>query len=500
MVSLHTLKAAIIQRRRFLIIMTVLGLVVGAGFHLVVPRKYSAVTNLYLVEPTGSDPANAMATDLSLLHTNAVALRAIDVLHLDEPAATFLASYSGTSPSPALLSIKLTASSPSTAVDRAKAVARAFLAFRADELRQQNKILINGLEAQINSLNAEISRLATSINALEGAAGGTESSSQLSALTSQQGQDASQVSQLQAQIQQNQLSITSIAKGSRVVDPASLIVVSTKRVTASDGLSGLVAGLGLGVLVVILSVVLSERVRRREDIAAALGAPVELSIGAYRRPHWASRMRLRRRVEQPGPGLQMVVQRLRSRLEAAPSASLCTVAIEAAEPAALAVAVLARSLASEGKRVVAVDCADARPLASLFRVKVGETDIYPSGSGGGQVTVIVAPDDPMLMADDAVRRDADSVLVLATIDPALGADHLSGWAVSSLVFVAAGKATAERIASVGYLLRRAGVGVSGAVLIGSSTRDDSVGDLRYAIESADDEGPRQVGILQAGRP
>jgi capsular polysaccharide biosynthesis protein len=498
MVSLHTLKAAIIERRRFLLVMALLGLVVGAAFHLVVPRKYSAMTNLYLVEPSGSDPASAMATDASLLHTNAVAQKAMDALHLDEPVATFLSSYIGTSPSPALLSVKLTASSPTAAVTRANAVAQAFLAFRANEFRQQNTILINGLESQVSSLNTDINQLATQINALSGAAGGTQSS-QLSALTSQQGEYAAQVSQLQAEIQQNQLNIATITKGSKVVDQASLVVVSTKRVLASDGLSGLVAGLGLGVLVLVFGAVLSERVRRREDIAAALGAPVELSVGPYKRPRWASRRRLSKRVQQPGPGLGMVAQRLRSRLEAAPSRALCTVAIEATEPAALAVAVLARSLASEGKRVVVVDYADARPLASLFQVEEGRTDVHPAGDTGGPVTVIVPPDDPAAMTERTVPRDADAVLVLATVDPAIGAEHLSGWAVNSLVFISAGRATAERIGAVGHLLRRAGVDVIGAIVIGSGSKDDSVGDLPWATEPSPDEGRRPMGILQAGR-
>lgn len=499
MVSLQTLKAAIIHHRRFLIVMTVLGLLVGAGFHLVVPRKYSAVTNLYLVEPTGSDPTAAIGTDVSLTQTNAVGQKAMDALHINEPLPTFLSSYSATSPSPALLSVKLTASSPTAAVRRANAVAQAFLAFRANEFRQQNDILIKGLKGQIDSLNADITRLATSIKAVSAAGAGTQSSGQLSVLTNQQGQDASQVSQLQAQIQQNQLNITSITKGSRVVDPATLVTVSTKRVIASDGASGLVAGLGLGLLVVVLGAVLSERVRRREDIAAALEAPVELSVGPYKRPRWASGRRLWKRVERPGPVLQIVVRRLRSHLEGTPSQALCAVAIEAAEPAAIAVAVLARSLAAEGKRVVVVDFADARPLASLFGVEERRRDVYPANGKGQAVTVIAAQDDLTLLADKRGPGDADVVLVLATVDPAMGADHLSGWAGASLVFVAAGKSTAERIASVGRLLRRAGVEVSGAVVIGSDTRDDSVGDLGWSLESAPEDSRRPMGLLQAGR-
>ena len=80
----------------------------------------------------------------------------------------------------------------------------------------------------------------------------------------------------------------------------------------------------------------------------------------------------------------------------------------------------------------------------------------------------------------------------------MGADHLSGWAASSMVFISAGTATAERIRAVGHLLRRAGVDVAGAIVIGSGDSDDSVGDLPWTTEVPPDEDRRPLGILQAG--
>ena len=52
----------------------------------------------------------------------------------------------------------------------------------------------------------------------------------------------------------------------------------------------------------------------------------------------------------------------------------------------------------------------------------------------------MAPDDPAEMADKAVGEDADAILILATIEPALGADHIAAWASDAVVMVRAGGA------------------------------------------------------------
>ena len=45
-------------------------------------------------------------------------------------------------------------------------------------------------------------------------------------------------------------------------------------------LSGLIGGLAIGLGIVIVRELISDRLRRRDDIAAALGGPVRLSVGA----------------------------------------------------------------------------------------------------------------------------------------------------------------------------------------------------------------------------
>ena len=95
MISLRSLKQDLVRRRRVWIVTAMLGLLIGASLHFVLPEKYSAVTELYIVQPANSDPVLGMANDAALLQTQAVANRAISTHHLHTSAHTLLSHYSG---------------------------------------------------------------------------------------------------------------------------------------------------------------------------------------------------------------------------------------------------------------------------------------------------------------------------------------------------------------------------------------------------------------------
>ena len=116
--------------------------------------------------------------------------------------------------------------------------------------------------------------------------------------------------------------------------------MSIKKVFAEDGISGLIGGLAIAVGVVVLGAVISERPRRRAEVAAVLGVPIELSLGRYRSPRWVRQWRLRWRLKRPPAELQMVERRLRANLEAAPGSALAVVPVGPEDVAALGVALL----------------------------------------------------------------------------------------------------------------------------------------------------------------
>jgi hypothetical protein len=96
--------------------------------------------------------------------------------------------------------------------------------------------------------------------------------------------------------------------------------------------------------------------------------------------------------------------------------------------------------------------------------------------GGASVTMVAAPDDVGLAVTNSdVVTGADAILVLATVTPSLGADHLVPWAASAVVMLTAGKVSATRIASCGQVLRQARVPVRSAILVGASPYDETFG-------------------------
>lgn len=474
MIDLSVMKDAVRRRRNMWVGAALAGLVIGAVLHLFVPATYTAGTDLYMVEPSGDN--QAIGDDVSVLETRAVAQRAVAALRLDVDPERFLSTYSGLAVSDVILSIKLSATSPARAVAYDNAVANAFLAVRAQQLRLQTNTLVDGLKLQVTSVSLDASKLTKEINSLSTSKAGPTSADQLAALVTDRSGDASEISQLEWQEQQDVLAERATVQGSQVLDPAEATKVSVKRVTTMDGLSGLVGGLGLGLGIVIVGAIISDRPRRRADVAAALGVPVELSVGKYRPPRVLRRLRLRWRLPRRWAMLEMVERRLRRNLEEVPGSGLAVVAVGPNELAALGIARLAYSLASQDMRVVVVDLADGHPLAWLFGVKGKPGEPLSARFLDREFTLVIGPDDPAEMTGKR-GDDGEAVLVLANLSPGFGAEHLTMWTSGAVVVVTAGEATATQMSATTQMLNQAGVAAISALLIGAGPEDESVGTV-----------------------
>jgi capsular polysaccharide biosynthesis protein len=480
MISLRGLLTTIGRKRRIWLMTGLVGLVIGACLHLAIPPKYTAKTNLYLTAPANTDPAQAMLNDIFLLQTGDVAQRAVATGHLNMTPNALLSHYTGTSLSDYIMSITFTGPSQTEAVSGARAVARAFLAVQSRQLGLQTEGLVRPLQSQISSLNYEIEVLNAQINSLSGATPDTQSGNQLADLVNQRSADQSRVSQSQAQVDQALVNNQFVDHVNSVLDPAAVVPVSTKKAVVKDALSGLVAGLTVGLVAVLFSALFSERRPDRSTVAATLGAPVELSLERYRSPRVMRRSRLSRRLREPTPTLRMIERRLRGHLESAPGSALAVVTVGTPEPTALAVGALALALSSEGHRVVVVDVADNRPLASILGLattpEAMETSVLPA-AGGPPVRVLVAPEDPLQMAEKPPPDDTDALLVLASLDAAFGADHLAPWVRDAVMILSSRRTTFARMEVSREMLSEAGISLRSVILLDSDSQDDSSGAL-----------------------
>jgi hypothetical protein len=67
------------------------------------------------------------------------------------------------------------------------------------------------------------------------------------------------------------------------------------------------------------------------------------------------------------------------------------------------------------------------------------------------------------------------LLTFATLDPAFGGDYLGTWATNAVAVVTAGESSAEKVHSVGEMIRLAGTRLDSVVLIGADESDESLG-------------------------
>jgi hypothetical protein len=411
------------------------------------------------------------------LQTNAVGQRAANLL--GEPSLSpskLLGKAPGTVESDNVLTLNVAGPTKAEAVRRANALAKALLGFRAERIQQQTSSSDKALQDEISSLQKQISQLSVTINDL-----GTSQSSQLTTLVGTQSGDTSEIATLEETIQQNQLTSIAITSGSRVVTAGTLVPASTAKLFGLDGIAGLIGGLLIGVAFVAVQAVVSDRLRRRDEVASLLGAPVELSLAPIRHPklhhhRWVRRTPLERQAEV---GVFAGYLRRRGvRLEG--RKTLLVVAVDDLTVPAAALAELANRLADEGDSVLVADLTKGGVLARLMEgLRVGGESL-PNRSGGSIHLFTPPPDDMNEIVDPpwvATTDGVSTVLILTAMDLARGAWHLT-WAKQAVVTVTAGCSSAQRVSSTAVLLRAAGITIRSGVLIGADAQDQSTGLLQ----------------------
>ena len=289
-------------------------------------------------------------------------------------------------------------------------------------------------------------------------------------------------------------------KGSEVLNAPTPIPHSLKKGKAFYIAVTFLIGLVIGMAIVIVRALVSDRLRNRDDIAETIGAPIKLSLGPL-----AGRSRLPglgRRAGRQVLDMRRLVTHLNGLVRhmsgTVPRGSrrpqgLAIVAVDNAEVVASAVVSLAASNASQGKQVVVADLSDGSHAAR--RLGVRRPGIHAvRGDGADFVVVIPERDDIALVGPipgsqaeptdvspelAAACDSADLLLTLATLDPAFGGDYLSTWATDAVAVVTAGKSSSVRIRAVGEMVRLAGMRLVSVVLIGADKSDESLG-LVYA--------------------
>ena len=476
----------------------VAGFLIGLGFSVALPPADQASTSVLITHNIDDQPLAGIQTDVALAQSRTVAERAVRQVGLPQSGqsvSSFLAAYTVTWTTDRVLVITVGAPSSSEAIARANAVATAFLQFRAQQLRAQEQLVLAALSQRIKQARRQVGLLAGQVAKTSAQPASSAQRARLKRLEVQLRRANGTLYGLQLAASDFQVTTASEIEGSGVLDPAAPITHAHKLL--SSGLTtallyagtGLIPGLVLGMAFVVVRELVSDRLRRRDDVAHALGAPVRLSVGAVRVGGLLGRRGL---AAAESGEVRRIVAHLRGvvPLSSERAAALAVVAVDWADVAALSVVSLAVSVAAEGKRVVLADLCGSAPAAALVGVK--KPGVRGVTVKGAQLVVAVpardgvAPVGPLRRGPAAglqrpsrelaaACESADLVLTLARLDPSIGGDHMATWASDAVVMVTAGQSSWTKIHAVGEMIRLAGMRLASAVLVGADKTDESLG-------------------------
>lgn len=488
LVSLGFLRAALRRGRKLWIGLAVLGLLIGAAMWASRPTVPQATTRLLLNVGPDNPAGIPILNDQVIAQSRDVAQLALHELHLHEDVATFLASYHVDVVTDQVLSITASAPSISQAVTRSRTIAAAFLTVKSRQLALQDKRYFARLSGAVQTSRHDIAAIDAHISQLAKQPG---PKTRLATLRAERAQAAAQLTVLQGQVRDEiaaqQASTAAMVAQSHTLDTMTHPPSSRLKPLILFGGAGLIMGLFIGVAVIVVRALVSDRVRRRDDVARALGVPVKLSVAGGS----GSRRRSRRWASAATQGdVQRIVAFLQDSLPTGTGRrALVVVPVDDPSAAAASALSLAATLAGSGSRVLAADLCVRAPLASL--AGVSGPGLHAATTDGAEFTVFIPEVDqiapigpfpdrwssgPDIPADRAAAfAEADVVLTLAELDAALPADHLQTWASDSVVLVTAGRASWIRLHAVGELLRLGGTPPRAAVLLGADKWDESLG-------------------------
>jgi capsular polysaccharide biosynthesis protein len=454
-----------------------------------------------LVDDPSQNPINEVATDTALAESLPVATGVIQQLGLQQTPTSFTGTYTVTDVTDQVLKITVSAPNSDEAVQRASAVAAQFLKFRAQYEQTQQQQTEAQLNQQVSQADQHLDSINTQINQLSAQSTTSGQQAPLSSLRAQRTAASNALDTIRQSVNQTLVSTRLVTQkmvqGSEVLNSATPVKRSLSKGIGLYAAGGLVGGLVLGLAIVVIGAITSDRLRRRDDIAYAFGAPVRLSVGPLRKRRIPS---LRGRAASRHGHMERVVEHLRNAVPGSSKgpAGLAVVAVDDVPTVARAVIDLAVSRAEQRKRVVLADLSAGAHAARLLGVdSPGIGMVSPSG-----VTVVVvvpdaddvAPVGPLQSHASAegyaqpgealvsACARADLVLTLVSLDPAFGGQHLATWATEAVAVVTAGRSTAVRIHAVGEMVRLSGVRLGSVVVLDADKSDESLGIISTAYQ------------------
>ena len=485
LVSLGYIGAALKRNKKVWILTTVLGIVAAVGLYGTYHAKYTDTATVMLALDPNLDPASAIQTDAILAVDSTMAQQAMQKLGVRKTVPEFLKTYTVTvsTTSNDLLTFTATDPTATAAYNEANTLAATFLQYRAQTELAKESVNTSSQDQQVTQTQQTIDSLKSQIKNLK-QDGAKTGDSKLARLQNELTGAQNLLASLQQTVASNEATLRSttagLIAGSRVLDTGIPAAGTSKKKFALEyGGGAIFGGLVIGLLIVAIGAIISDRLRRRDDVAAALGAPVRVSVASGGKRSGKTNREA---------DLKRVADHLRNTVPSGTdgAGSLVVVAVDDSKFVSEAIREVAVSAARDGKRVVLADLSGGA-LSHLFKAK--EPGIRGVDAGGVRVVLVIperdelAPVGPLhaptlgtpMNGVPNVHAAADVFITLATLDPATGAAHLKTWGDDAVAVVTAGESSVTKVQAAGEMIRFAGARLDSAVLLGADENDESLG-------------------------
>jgi capsular polysaccharide biosynthesis protein len=263
---------------RVIVAATLLGGLAAGAFLLIAPKSVTATTTLNLnvitTEPFSAQKAASGllddATETAIARSHVVASRASKLLDGALSAGAIRsASTVTTSSGAAVVTVDFESDSAAEAIKGADAVAAAYLAFRSEQAEERIGVMVDNLTERIDALNVTLGE------ANQALATADVNSAAYAQATTQRQQILTELDGLLSQ-----------RNGLQSVDTTGGIVLSAAEDNELDYapgraitlLTGVAAGLVLGIVIAFVWNRFDRRLRNAREIARALGAPVYATV------------------------------------------------------------------------------------------------------------------------------------------------------------------------------------------------------------------------------
>ncbi|WP_353946586.1 Wzz/FepE/Etk N-terminal domain-containing protein [Streptomyces sp. HUAS MG91] len=455
LLDLQGLVVAVRRRRRLWSAMALLGLLAGAAVAILLPPPPSAVTKILVAhaDDQPNDTGTLIRTDVQVLETTRIAELALNSLKSTEKPEDLMRDYQGTGLTNNLLQIDVSGDTKAQAVDRAQALADAFVADHVRRMRATAKAESDALLEQRDRMRDELAQVNKEIGNRSPNTD-PQASASLETLFARRAELNSRIADFDERAADARTGTPQVVSGTEIVDAPRAVPYSMPKAAATDAAIGLVLGLVVGLALAAVGVVVKDRPVLRRDIASHLGASVITDLPRRSVLPWRRR---RARVAQE----RLTTSLTRTVRGSAEAVSLLE--LGAAHTAGVLAVAVARNLAAEGP-VVVVDGLPGSELSGR-RAK---------------------PGDPAVISGERAAAEPQQGLRLGvgSVAPGTAWTDLQYLGTQTVLVVRAGHGSAAWLHTVARQLADQRIPVIGVVLTDPDPKDRTDGTLWDGLHTA----------------